>query len=496
MNYFQKLQYDILQRQTRRHFLRDCTTGLGALWMAEHAAASAVRAATVGGTAPDPAQPLAPRQPPAQAKAKRVIFLHMCGGPSQLELFDYKPQLEKLNGQDCPAEFLEGKRFAFIRGTPQLLGPTFPFRQVGESGAWLSDRLPQFEKVVDKVSFIRTMQTDQFNHAPAQLLLHTGNQNFGYASDGAWITYGLGSDNENMPGFVVLLSGGHFPDAGKAVFGAGFLPGVYQGVQCRSQGDPVLFLSNPAGIDAQLRRKVITAINRVNERTYEELGDAETMTRISQYEMAYRMQLAASDAMDIKQESQSTLDAYGAEPGEESLANNCLLARRLVERGVRYVQLFDWGWDSHGASKAEALNGGFMKKCEELDRPMAALMTDLQQRGLLDDTVVVWGSEFGRTPMRENRGGRVVKDVVGRDHHPHAYTFWIGGAGIKQGFSYGETDPFGYYPVTPPVQVRDFQATLLHLLGLDHQQLTYPYQGLNQKLTGVKPAAVVREILA
>ena len=325
----------------------------------------------------DPANPLAPRSPILPAKAKRVIYLHMAGGPSQFELFDHKPELAKLDGQNCPDEFLAGKRFAFIRGVPQLLGPTFPLHQSGDAGHWISDRLPHHEKIIDKLCFIHTMQTEQFNHAPAQLMMHTGNQNFGYASLGSWVTYGLGSVNQNMPGFVVLLSGGKFPDAGKSVWGSGFLPGVYQGVQCRSQGEPVLFLSNPEGIDSSLRRQVIDAINKVNQQTYAELGDPETVTRIAQYEMAYRMQLAASDALDLKQETRETLEMYGAEPGAESLANNCLLARRLIERDVRFIQLFDWGWDAHGASASEALDSGFKKKCEEADKPIAALVTDL-----------------------------------------------------------------------------------------------------------------------
>ena len=491
MNPIEQLNYDFLQLQTRRRFLRECSVGLAGMWLAQSIAPK--RAAAI--EAIDPANPLAPRQPMLPAKAKRVIYLHMAGGPSQFELFDHKPELAKLDGQNCPDEFLAGKRFAFIRGVPQLLGPTYPLHQSGEAGRWISDRLPHHEKIIDRLCFIHTMQTEQFNHAPAQLMMHTGNQNFGYASLGSWVTYGLGSVNQNMPGFVVLLSGGKFPDAGKSVWGSGFLPGVYQGVQCRSQGEPVLFLSNPEGIDSSLRRQVITAINEVNQQTYAELGDPETVTRIAQYEMAYRMQLAASDALDLKQESRETLEMYGAEPGEESLANNCLLARRLIERDVRFIQLFDWGWDAHGASASEALDSGFKKKCEEADKPITALVTDLARSGLLDDTLVIWGGEFGRTPMRENRAG-VKSKLRGRDHHPYAFTVWLAGAGVKPGFSYGETDAFGYYPVKNAVQTRDLQATLLHLLGLDHQKLTYPYQGLNQKLTGVKPAAVIEDILA
>ncbi len=481
-----------LQHVTRRHFLQDCAAGLGTIGLATLQAPRATASSGSGGGA---VNPLAPRAPHFAPRAKNVIYLHMAGSPSQLDLFEYKPELAKLNGQDCPQQFLKGQRFAFIRGVPKLLGPQFSFARHGDSGAWVSDRLPHFAKVVDKVSFIRTMQTDQFNHGPAQLMVHTGNQNLGYASFGAWATYGLGSENQNLPGFVILLSGGHFPDAGKSVWGAGFLPTMYQGVQCRSTGDPVLFLSNPPGIDRDLRKRVVDAIADVNRQTYEEFGDPETLSRIAQYELAYRMQMSASDTMDLSKEPAYIHELYATRPGEERFANNCLLARRLVERGVRFVQLFDWGWDSHGSDESEALNVGFKRKCQALDQPMAALLVDLQQRGLLDETLVVWSGEFGRTPMRENRGGKEMP-FVGRDHHPHAFTIWLAGAGVKPGFSYGETDPIGYAPVGPAVQIRDLHATMLHLLGLHHDKLTYPFQGLDQKLTGVKPARVIEEILA
>ena len=495
MNHFDGLHQAQLTAHTRRHFLRDCTTGLGALWLASSSASesnavqtseSAARSTSLtSGTT---------RLPNFRPKAKRVIFLHMAGGPSQHEMFVNKPELKKFDGKACPQEFLEGKRFAFIRGIPQLLGPNYPFRQVGQGGAWISDRLPEFATVVDDVCFIHSMASEQFNHAPAQLLLHTGNQNLGYASMGSWVTYGLGRENEDLPGFIVLLSGGQFPSAGKSVWGSGFLPSVYQGVQCRSKGDPVLFLSNPKNVSRDLRRRVIDAIESMNERAHRDFGDPETITRISQYEMAFRMQTAATDAFAINQESRQTLEMYGAQPGEESFANNCLLARRLVERGVRFVQLFDWGWDMHGNSVDGSLGKGLTDKCRQIDRPMFALLTDLKQRGLLEDTLVVWGGEFGRTPMQENRGGKEMA-FKGRDHHPHAFTMWLAGGGVKSGCSYGETDPLGYEPVQGKVLVRDLHATMLHLLGLDHQLLNYPFQGLKQKLTGVKPAKVVQGIL-
>ncbi|MCO6046901.1 DUF1501 domain-containing protein [Aeoliella sp. ICT_H6.2] len=490
MNLTDHLQLATLQHHTRRHFLQGGMAGLGAYWLAANAAQ-----ASSGAVEHDPAHPLEVRQPHFTPRAKRVIFLHMAGAPSQLELFEHKPDLDRLNGQDCPQEFLEGQRFAFIRGVPKLLGSCYPFHQAGGAGQWISDRLPHFEQVIDKVTFIRSMTSDQFNHAPAQLLMHTGNQNLGYASMGSWLGYGLGSENQNLPGFMVLVSGGRVPSAGKSAWGAGFLPSVYQGVQCRSEGDPVLFLSNPKGIDRAMRERILSAINQVNQDTYQEFGDPETLTRIAQYEMAANMQLTASAAMDLADEPEHIHQLYGTQPGRESFANNCVLARRLVERGVRFVQLFHWGWDSHGASQGEALNSGFKQRCAEVDQPMAALLTDLEQRGLLEDTLVVFAGEFGRTPMRENRGGREMQ-FVGRDHHPHAFTIWLAGGGVKQGFSYGETDPIGYHVTKDPVEVRDLHATLWHLLGLDHQKLVYPHQGLNQKLTGVKPARVVHDIVA
>ncbi|MBA3480917.1 MAG: DUF1501 domain-containing protein [Pirellulales bacterium] len=482
-----------LSETTRRHFLGECVAGVGGFWLSSMLAGRAV-----GATAAlerNPAAPLAPVRPHFGGKANRVIYLHMAGSPSQLDLFENKPELAKLDGQDCPQSFLEGKRFAFIRGVPKLLGPQFRFAQHGESGAWLSDRLPQFARVVDKVCFLHAMQTDQFNHGPAQLLVHTGNQNLGYASMGAWATYGLGSENQNLPGFVVLLSGGKFPDAGKSVWGGGFLPSVYQGVQCRSSGDPVLFLSNPPGIDRKLRGRVVDAIAEVNRQTYDATGDPETLTRIAQYELAYRMQMSATDAMDLGQEPQHIHEMYATQPGQESFANNCLLARRLVERGVRFVQLFDWGWDSHGASADTALNDGFQDKCRQIDQPISALLLDLEQRGLLEDTLVVWSGEFGRTPMRENRGGQEMA-FIGRDHHPHAFTLWMAGGGVRPGFSYGETDPIGYAPTKDGTSIRDLHATILHLLGMDHEKLIFPFQGLDQKLTGVQVATVIESILA
>jgi len=481
-----------LESETRRQFLTRCTTGLGALFLANQ-----TQAASNHSHLPqhDPANPLNQLAPHFAGKAKRVIYLHMIGAPSQLELFDYKPDLQRLDGQDCPQSFLEGKNFAFIQGTPKMLGPQYPFQQYGQSGAWVSDRLPRFSEVVDDVSFIKTLQTDQFNHGPAQLMVHSGQPRIGHPSIGSWVTWGLGTENTDLPGFVVLLSGGRIPRVGKALWSSGFLPSVYQGVQCRSHGDPVLNVSNPESISRDLRRSALDTLKTLNQQTHEEFGDPETLTRIAQYEMAFRMQTAVPDAMDITKEPEHIQELYGTSPGKESFANNCLLARRLVERGVRYVQLFDWGWDSHGAGANEALNAGFQDKCEQVDRPMTALLKDLKQRGLLEDTLVVWSGEFGRTPMRENRGGREMK-LIGRDHNPGAFTAWVAGGGIKPGLSYGETDEVGYSAAIDPVPLEDFHATLLHLLGFEHKKLNYPFQGLDRRLTGVKDARIIKELLA
>jgi len=483
-----------LQHLTRRHFLSDCASGLGALWLASSSGH------VWGAGSPlkrDPAHPFQPTNGHFVGRAKRVIYIHLAGSPSQLELFDYKPDLARLDGQDCPTSLLAGKQFAFIQGVPKMLGPQYSFKQYGQSGHWFSDRLPNLATVADDLTFIKSMVTDQFNHGPAQLVMHTGSQNPGNPSAGAWATYGLGSENQNLPGFIVLVSGGKNPDAGKSVWGSGFLPSVYQGVQCRSKGDPVLFLSNPEGITSNERRLTLDALAELNQQTVQEAGDPETLTRIAQYEMAFRMQANATDAFDLKQETQTTHELYGSTPGGESFANNCLLARRLAERGVRYIQLFDYGWDSHGASKSEALNEGFKGKCESVDRPLAALITDLKQRGLLDDTLVVWGGEFGRTPMQENRSGAKMA-FIGRDHNPGAFTVWMAGGGVKPGISYGATDDLGYQAVEDKVSPHDFHATLLHLLGFDHMRLTYPVAGLNQRLTNVTKGGthVIKSLLA
>lgn len=434
------------------------------------------------------------RAPHFQPKAKRVIFLHMAGGPSHLEMFDYKPTLKKFDGKPCPQELLEGKKLAFAKGTPNMLGPQAEFKQYGQDGTWVSERLPYFSKIVDEVTMIKSMTTSQFNHAPAQILMHSGYQLLGRPSLGSWLSYGLGSENNNMPGFVVLTSGGKNPSAGKSVWGSGFLPSVYQGVKCRSTGEPVLFSKNPKHIDDVLRKKTIGTINRLNKLQYNQHNDPETLTRMAQYEMANRMQQVAPQVMDIKQEPQYIRDLYGIQEGKASFANNCLLARRLIENDVRFVQLYDWGWDTHGNAKQTDLHNGFVDKCRDIDRPIYALLNDLKARGLLEDTLVVWGGEFGRTPFRENRGGKYGQ-WVGRDHSPNAFTMWMAGAGVKKGFNYGESDETGYNTGSDPVEVYDLQATILHLMGFDHERLTYPFQGRDFRLTDIF-GRVIHKILA
>lgn len=475
-----------LQLVTRRHFLRQSQLGLGAIALSSLLERDSA-------AAPQVVNPLAPKLPPLAAKAKRVIYLHLTGSPPNLDLFDWKPELVKLNGQPCPDEFLQGKRFAFTSGTPKLLGTPRQFAQYGAGGLWMSDAIPHLHTVADQMCVIHAMNTDQFNHAPAELLMYTGSPRSGRPSLGAWVTYGLGSENENLPGFVVLISSGVQPNGGKNSFGSGFLPSVYQGVQCRSQGDPVLYVSDPQGLDRDARRMSLDALRDLNEVQARELGHPETLTRIAQYELAFRMQVSVPEVMDISRESPETLEAYGAQPGASSFANNCLLARRLAENGVRYVQLFDWGWDFHGTGPGEDIRDGLTRKCATMDKPVAALIRDLKERGMLDETLIIWGGEFGRTPFREGR--TAGSNILGRDHYPDCYTMWLAGGGAKPGFSYGETDELGFSITRDKVHVHDLQATILHLLGFNHERLTFRFQGRDYRLTDVH-GQVVKELLA
>ena len=476
-----------LQGITRRHFLGKSAYGLGAI-----ALASLLKTNLSAANNPPP-NPLAPHLPHFAARAKRVIYLHLTGSPPHLDLFDYKPELVKRDGQDCPDAFLKGKRFAFTTGTPKLLGTRRTFSQHGKGGVWMSDAIPHLHSVADELCVINSMTTDQFNHAPAELLVLTGSPRSGRPSFGSWVTYGLGTENENLPGFVVLISSGVQPNGGKNSFGSGFLPSVFQGVQCRSKGDPVLYASDPAGLDREVRRMSLDTLRELNEIQSRELGHPETQTRIAQYELAYRMQMSVPEVMDITRESAATIESYGAKPGEASFANNCLLARRLVEQGVRFVQLFDWGWDFHGTNPGEDIRDGLTKKCATMDRPVAALLKDLRQRGLLDETLVVLGGEFGRTPFRE---GRTAKgDILGRDHFPDCYTMVVAGGGVKGGYTHGESDELGFSVARDKVGVHDLQATLLHQLGFNHERLTYRFQGRDYRLTDVE-GEVVKAILS
>lgn len=480
---------EILQLQTRRHFLRNAT-GLGAIALGSLLEMDAFGAKTPANAA---TSPLAPKQPQFPGKAKRVIYLHLTGSPPHLDLWDYKPELVKRDGQECPDAFLKGKRFAFTTGTPKLLGTRRTFAQYGKNGLWMSDAIPHLHEVADELCVINSMNTDQFNHAPAELLVYTGSPRPGRPSIGAWVTYGLGTENQNLPGFVVLISSGVQPNGGKNSFGAGFLPSVYQGVQCRSKGDPVLYASDPEGLNRELRRASLDTLRDLNEIQAKELGHPETETRIAQYELAFRMQTSVPEVMDISRESADTLESYGAKPGDSSFANNCLLARRLVEQGVRYVQLFDWGWDFHGTSAAEDIRDGLTKKCATMDKPVAALIKDLRQRGLLDDTLIILGGEFGRTPFRE---GRTAKgDILGRDHYPDCYTMVMAGGGVKAGYTYGASDELGFSVAENKVHIHDLQATILHLLGFNHERLTFRFQGRDYRLTDVH-GEVVKSLLA
>jgi hypothetical protein len=486
------LQLENLKAITRRHFFQRSATGIGTAALAALANGRLSAADVTSQAVKAPTRPLAPKPPHFAGKAKHVIYIHMAGSPSQLDLFDYKPKLNELNGQPCPESLFKKERFAFIKGVPKMLGTPHKFTRHGQCGAEVSNLLPHIATIVDDIAIVRSMVTEQFNHAPAQLFLNTGSAQLGRPSMGSWLTYGLGSENENLPGFVVLISSPQGPDGGTSLWGSGFLPSVYQGVQFRSQGDPVLYVSNPPGMDSGQRRRTLDVIKQLNELTLREIGDPETLTRIEQYEMAYRMQTSVPELMDIKSEPKHIHDLYGTEPGKVSFANNCLLARRLVERGVRFVQLYHWGWDSHGTNPGDDIIKSLPERCKQTDQGCAALVKDLKQRGLLDQTLIVWGGEFGRTPMNEERNG---SKFLGRDHHPHAFTIWMAGGGIKPGITHGATDELGYHAAEDKVHVHDLQATILHCLGLDHTKLTYQFQGRPFRLTDVF-GNVVTKLLA
>lgn len=476
-----------LANETRRHFFNRCGVGVGSM-----ALGSLLNRETYAAPASETGNPLAPKQPDFPAKAKNIIFLFMAGGPSQLEMWDYKPKLAELDGEPIPESYIEGKRFAFMNSSHRntLLGPRRTFGQYGESGTWVSDLLPHHREIVDDIAIVKTCQTELFNHAPAKLFMNAGSGLFGRPSMGSWVTYGLGSECDNLPGFVVLQSGPRGPRGGGVLWSSGMLPTTYQGVALRNLGDPILNLSSPQGIDDVNQKQVIDAVQELNRKRLEETGDGEISTRINAYEMAFRMQSSAPELMDTSQESQETLDLYGIkDAGESTYARNCLLARRLVERGVRFIQLYHTNWDHHGGP-TENLQKHLPEVSGQIDQATAGLILDLKRRGLLKDTIVVWGGEFGRTPMGEAR------ESTGRNHHIDAFTMWFAGGGFKPGCTYGETDELGFGPLEKPCHVRNIHATLLHQLGLDHEKLAVRFQGLNVRLTGVEEAHVLHEILS
>ena len=480
MNLLHELSRERARYLSRRWFLRDCTVGLGGIALAsllQDRAQAAVQAS----------DPMAPRKPHFQPKAKSVIYLFMAGAPSQLELFDHKPSLRKYHGKPVPKDVLGGQTYAFIKPDSAIHAPDFAFAQHGKSGQWMSEVLPHIASVADDIAVVRSMTTDAFNHAPGQIFMNTGSQQFGRPSMGSWVTYGLGSESRDLPGFVVLSSAGGL-SGGAGNYGAGFLPTVYQGVPFRNGRDPVLYLSNPAGITAAAQRRTLDTVKELNEHRLGVVGDPEIATRINSFELAHRMQMSAPELVDLSKEPKHVLELYGAEPGKASFANNCLLARRLVERGVRFVQLFHEAWDHHSDVK-----GGVKGQAGVTDKACAALVKDLKERGLLDSTLVVWGGEFGRTPQVE--ASAELGRSLGRDHHPQAFTYWLAGGGVKPGLSLGETDEFGFNVTKDRVHVHDLHATLLHLLGFDHEKLTFRFQGRDYRLTDVH-GEVVQKLLA
>ncbi|NOT58775.1 MAG: DUF1501 domain-containing protein [Acidobacteria bacterium] len=471
-----------LQDATRRHFFGQCAVGLGSI------ALNSLLANETSAQRPpfDPANPMAARKAPQTAKAKRVIYLFMAGAPSQLELFSDKPKLRELTGQPPPPSLMKGKRFAFLKGNEKLLGTKRQFAQYGQSGMTLSELIPHHRKIVDEVAWLRGMSTDVFNHGPAKLFMNTGFQIPGRPAFGAWVTYGLGSESKDLPGFVVLQSGRRGPRAGASLWSSGFLPTSFQGVPFRGQGDAILNLQSPAGLGREQERDFYDTVGALNKARLAQTGDPEIMTRVNAYEMAFRMQTSAPELMDLSKESQATLDLYGVKPGESGFAANALLARRMIERGVRFVQLYHTDWDHHG-EKGNNLDGDIEARCREVDQASAALVLDLKQRGLLEDTIVIWGGEFGRTPMGE------VRETTGRDHHIDAFTLWVAGGGFKPGI-YGETDELAFGVVEGGMHVHDLHATLLNQLGFDHERLTYRFQGRDFRLTDVH-GVVQKQIL-
>ncbi|HEV8544324.1 MAG TPA: DUF1501 domain-containing protein, partial [Verrucomicrobiae bacterium] len=467
---------------SRRWFLKACGLGLGKIAAASMlAGAWNPRAAVVSA-----AEALKTRQPHYPGKAKHVIHLFMAGAPSQLDMFDHKPELAKLEGKPLPPSVIGGQRYAFIRPDAAVLGPRFKFEKHGQCGTELSEMLPHLAEVVDDICLVKSMHTDQFNHAPAQIFLNTGFARPGRPSLGSWTIYGLGSESEDLPAFVVMSTGSGI-SGGSANWSSGFLPSVYAGVRFRNQGDPILDVSSPKGVDSRLQRESLDLIQELNRAHLGLVGDPEIETRIASYEMAYRLQTSAPELMNLKSESKATLEMYGCDPEKPTFARACILARRMVERGVRFINIYHEGWDAHSD-----VAGNVKANCGTTDRAAAALIKDLKQRGLLDETLVIWGGEFGRTPMVETNAA--LGRSLGRDHHPQAFSVWLAGGGIKPGLCYGATDDLGFHVVENPVHIHDLQATILHCLGFDHERLTYTYQGRQFRLTDVH-GHVVEDLL-
>ena len=481
------LSHDFLTQQHRRTFLRNSGLSVGGAALASLLNPRLLKAEGASpGLGVEPGRAGFPNLPP---KVKRVIFLYMSGGPSQFETFDYKPELERMDGQPMPESFTQGQPIAQLQGQElKCLGPRAKFKKYGENGQEISDFLPWTAKIADDITIIRSMQTDQINHDPAHTVMNTGTSISGRPSMGSWITYGLGSEADNLPGFVVLTStGGRNPQPiSSRQWATGFLPSRFQGVEFQSAGDPVHYVRNPKGISPERQRRLVDTVHALNGLRNDVVDNPEIQTRIAAYEMAFRMQTGVPELMDMRDEPKHVLDMYGTQGADGSFAANCLLARRLAERGVRFIQLYHRGWDHHGDLVK------YMTTCCELtDRPAYALVNDLKQRGMLDETLVVWGGEFGRTPMFQGKG----KDP-GRDHHIRGFSMWLAGGGLKHGITYGSSDELGYFAAENKTHVRDLHSTMLHLLGIDHNRLTYKYQGLDFKLTGVDPANVVTDILA
>jgi hypothetical protein len=474
---------------TRRHFLKDCGIGLGKIALAGLLAENTLlgRSGSASAATVAAANPMASRPPHFPGKAKAVIHLFMAGAPSHLDLFDPKPALTKMDGKPLPPSVTAGQRLAFIRADAAVMGPQFQFAKHGQSGMEISEALPHLAKITDDICLVRSVFTDQFNHAPAQLFLQTGFGVPGRPSLGSWVTYGLGCETSELPSFVVLSTGSGI-SGGSALWSSGFLPTTYTGVRFRNQGDPILNVSNPAGIDATTQRDTLDVVAAMNRRRLGLSGDPEIATRLANYELAFRLQTSAPELMDLKSESKETLELYGCDPDKPSFARACLLARRMIERGVRFVNIFHEGWDAHSD-----LIGNHKSLCQATDQASAALVTDLKRRGLLDETLVIWGGEFGRTPMVESNAA--LGRAKGRDHHPKAFSMWMAGGGTKPGTIHGSTDDLGYNIAENPVHVHDLQATILHTLGFDHVRLTYRAQGRDFRLTDVH-GHVVKNILA